>query len=110
MGEGVSILKLSEVEAKELRPGASGRFIHSENMTLAHWRFEAGTLLPEHTHAHEQITNVLDGVFELTIEGQPHRLEAGMVAVVPPHARHSGRSITECHLFDVFHPVREDFR
>jgi len=106
----VSILKLSELERKELIPGAKARFVHCDNMTLAHWEFEAGVLLPDHSHPHEQITNILDGVFELTIEGQPHRLEAGMVALIPPDARHSGRAITHSRLFDVFYPVREDFR
>jgi quercetin dioxygenase-like cupin family protein len=105
-----SILKLSELERKEPLPGARALFVHSDSMTLAHWEFEAGVLLPEHSHPHEQITNVLDGVFELTIEGQPHRLEAGMVAVIPPNASHSGKAIADCRLFDVFYPVREDFR
>jgi quercetin dioxygenase-like cupin family protein len=107
---GASILKLSELERKELFPGARARFVHSDHMTLAHWEFEAGVLLPEHSHPHEQITNILDGVFELTIEGRPHRLEADMMAVIPPDARHSGKAITDCRLFDVFYPVREDFR
>lgn len=110
MGNSASILKLSELQHKERIPGARARCIHSEHMTLAHWEFEAGVPLPEHAHPHEQITNILDGVFELTIEGVPHRLEAGMVAVVPPNARHSGKSLTHCRLFDVFYPVREDFR
>jgi len=110
VAKSASILKLSELERKELIPGARARFVHCDNMTLAHWEFEAGVLLPEHAHPHEQIANVLDGVFELTIEGQPHRLEAGMVAIIPPDARHSGRAIAHCRLFDVFYPVREDFR
>ncbi len=82
MGKSASILKLSELELKELLPGARARFVHSENMTLSHFEFEAGVLLPEHSHPHEQITDILDGVFELTIEGEPHRLETGMVAVI----------------------------
>lgn len=110
MANSASILKLSELERKEIIPGARARFVHCDNMTLAHWEFEAGVLLPDHSHPHEQITNILDGVFELTIEGQPHRLEVGMVAVIPPDARHSGKAITHCRLFDVFYPVREDFR
>ena len=110
MGDRASILKLSELERKELFPGARARFVHCDNMTLAHWEFEAGVLLPEHSHPHEQIANVLDGIFELTIEGEPYRLEAGMVAIIPPDARHSGKSITDSRLFDVFYPVREDFR
>jgi quercetin dioxygenase-like cupin family protein len=105
-----SILRLSEVESKELIPKTEARFVHSENMTLAYWKFERGALLPEHEHPHEQMTNVVDGVLELIIEDEPQRLEAGMVAVISPNVRHAGKAVTECHIIDVFHPVREDFR
>ena len=106
----VSILKLSEMEGKELIPGAKGRFVHSENTTLAYWQFEAGTLLPEHSHPHEQITLVTQGTFDLTVEDETYHLEAGMVAVIPPEVHHSGTSVTRSQIIDVFYPVREDFR
>lgn len=106
----VSILKLSEMEGKELIPGAKGRFVHSENTTLAYWQFEAGTLLPEHSHPQEQITLVTQGTFDLTVEDETFHLEAGMVAVIPPEAHHAGTSITRSQIIDVFYPVREDFR
>ena len=79
-------------------------------MTLAYWQFEAGTLLPEHSHPHEQITYVTQGMFDLAVEGEIHHLEAGMVIVIPPNARHSGTSVTKSQIIDMFYPVREDFR
>ena len=110
MGNSPAILDLSEIRSKELFPGARGRFVHTENMTLAYWEFEAGVPLPEHSHPHEQITHILDGVFEMTIGGEAHRLEAGMLILIPSDARHAGKAITDCRLADVFYPVREDFR
>ena len=104
------ILSLSALPVKESIPGARGRFVHTPNMTLAYWQFEAGVSLPEHSHPHEQITHILDGVFEMTIGGETHRLEAGMVATIPSNTRHAGVAVTECRLADVFYPVREDFR
>jgi len=79
-------------------------------MTLAYWSFEPEVLVPDHAHPHEQVTNIVEGVFDLTVEGETHRLEAGSVFVIPPNASHSGKSITECCLIDVFYPVREDYR
>jgi quercetin dioxygenase-like cupin family protein len=67
-------------------------------------------LLPEHSHPHEQITNILSGEFELTVDGEPIRLHAGDYLVIAPDAVHSGRSITDCRILDVFCPVREDYR
>ena len=79
-------------------------------MTLAYWSVEAGSVLAEHAHPHEQVANVLHGEFELTVDGETKVLKPGMVVVIPPHAPHSGRAVTACELLDVFHPVREDYR
>ena len=104
------MFRLDELESKQMIPGAEARFVHSDNMTIAYWDFEADVLLPEHAHPHEQVANCIEGVFELTVEGEAMRLQAGSVVVIPPGATHSGRSITASRMLDVFHPVREDFR
>ena len=98
----------SDLEVHTLLPGTAARFVHSESMTMAFWSFEPEITLPEHSHPHEQISTVLEGVFELTIGGEVFRLEAGDVAIIPSDAIHSGRSLTRCRVLDVFHPVRED--
>ena len=101
---------LYKIESKQPVDGAQVRFVHSENMTMAYWQFEAGADLPEHSHPHEQISNVMGGSFELTIDGERFDLEAGSVVVIPPNAIHSGRAITGCYVIDVFYPVRDDYR
>lgn len=102
--------QLSELGTREPMAGFVGRFIHSERATLVYWAIKAGAQLPVHSHPHEQIVNMLEGEFELTIDGQTRRLTVGAVAVIPPNAVHSGRSLTECRILDVFCPVREDYR
>lgn len=104
------VLNLSEIASQELLKGAEVRFVHADTMTVAYWAFEPGVPLPEHAHHHEQVTNVLEGVFDLTVDGETTRLEAGSVVVIPPNATHSGRAVTACRIIDVFHPVREDYR
>jgi len=101
---------LYKIETKQPVEGASVRFVHSDNMTIAYWQFEPGADLPEHSHLHEQISNVMGGAFELTVDGETLNLEAGSVVVIPPNAVHSGKAITGCYVVDVFHPVREDYR
>ena len=91
-------------------PGFVGRFLHTESMTLAWWDVEAGSTLPEHRHPQEQVAHVLEGVFELTVDGATERLEPGRIAVIPSNVPHSGRALTACRILDVFQPVREDYR
>ena len=84
--------------------------MHSENVTIAHWRLLAGHVLPEHSHPHEQVTNVLSGRVALTVDGETQILEAGCVVVIPPHAEHSARPEVDTRVIDVFCPVREDYK
>lgn len=103
-------IDLNSINPKELLPGFSVRFVHSENMTLAYWDIKAGSVLLEHSHPHEQVAaQVISGVFELTLEGETKEMRTGDIAVIPSNAIHSGRAITDCQLLDVFSPVREDY-
>lgn len=101
---------LENQEERELLPGFRARFVHSAHLTVAYWKIKAGAVLPDHAHPQEQISNVIEGAFELTIEGETRTLGRGTVAVIPAHTQHSGRAITQCQIIDVFYPVREDYR
>ena len=103
-------MNLNEVPEREIIPGFRARFVHSANMSFAHWSIDQDAILPEHSHEHEQVVNVIDGEFELSIDDDTRRLRRGEVAVIPPNAVHSGRAITDCRVIDVFYPIREDYR
>lgn len=101
---------INEVAAKETVPGYKGKFVHTAHMTFAYWDVAAGSVSPEHTHPQEQVAQTLEGVFELTVNGQPVLLEPGKIVVIPAHVKHGGKALTDCKLLDVFYPVREDYR
>lgn len=101
---------LTEISSREVVPGFHGKFIHSQNMTTAYWDVVAGSSLPEHAHAQEQILNIIEGEFELEIDGKTLTLYSGAVVVIPSNVAHAGKAISHCKLIDIFHPVREDFK
>lgn len=101
---------VEELPVREIVEGCSARFVHSDSVTLAYWELLAGHLLPEHSHPHEQVTNVLSGRLELTVDGETRVLEPGSVVVIPPNALHSARPHVDTSVIDVFHPIREDYR
>jgi Cupin domain len=68
---------VSDIKSFEITRGFSARMIHSESMTIAFVEVEEGAGLPEHAHPHEQVTNVLEGIFEIVVGGQPVLLKAG---------------------------------
>lgn len=104
------IEKLESIETREVMPGYHGKFIHSSNNTFAYWEVKANSPLPEHSHHHEQVVHMLDGIFVLTVEGEENELHAGDVYIIPSNAKHSGISKTDCIILDVFSPVREDYK
>ena len=101
---------VSSLPTRELIPGHSGRFIHSAHTTHVYWQIEAGAVLPEHSHPHEQIVNMLEGTYELVVGGERFVLSAGEVLVIPGGVIHGGRAHTACRILDVFSPVREEYR
>jgi quercetin dioxygenase-like cupin family protein len=103
-------IDLNTLREKEQIKGYHGRAIHTGTMSFIYWTVEAGASIPIHTHHHEQVANVLEGRFELTVANETRVLEPGIVAVIPPHVPHGGRAITVCRLLDVFTPERDDYK
>jgi quercetin dioxygenase-like cupin family protein len=103
-------VKIAEIEPREIMTGFHGRLVHSDNMTFAYWNIDAGATLPEHAHMHEQVVNVIEGEFELTVDDETKVLRSGEVACIPSNASHSGKAIQDSYILDVFYPVREDYR
>jgi quercetin dioxygenase-like cupin family protein len=102
---------LASLPAKEIFGGTiRGHYAHGEKMTIGEVVLQPDTLLPMHSHPHEQVTYVLSGRFEFTIGDQTAVLSAGMVALIPGGVMHGGKTFTECRIIDVFSPVREDYR
>ena len=106
----MGFLTLGDIAESEPVPGFRVRFVHGDNMTIAYWEVDEEAVLPDHSHPHEQISSVIEGQFELTIEGVTEILGPGSVGVIPPNAPHSGKAITDCRIIDAFYPVREDYR
>jgi len=100
---------LSEIKPVTLCAGFDSKLIHSNSMTWSFVHSKAGHTLPAHQHVHEQVTHIVSGDFELTVNGTPYLLAAGSVFIIPSNAIHSGTSITDCNIIDVFNPVREDY-
>jgi quercetin dioxygenase-like cupin family protein len=103
-------IELKDITPKEVFPGYTARFIHTENMTFAYWDVKQHATVPEHNHANEQFVSVIEGQLKLVVDGVPHILEQGKVFVIPSNVRHSATAITACKLLDVFYPVREDYK
>lgn len=89
--------------------GIYGQVHHSNGMTVARISIAAGVELPEHFHIHEQWSNMLEGEMEFVVGGEKKVIKPGETAFIPSNIPHSGRTLTDCKIIDIFMPVREDW-
>ena len=93
------------------QPGATILAMEAEKMTLTIMEFEPNTVLPEHSHPHEQVGYMVEGEAEFVIDGQSMQVRRGQMWRLPGGVRHQVKvggkfmRVVEC-----FCPVREDFR
>ncbi|MES2645712.1 MAG: cupin domain-containing protein [Bacteroidota bacterium] len=99
-----------EIHPKEILTGFWAQAIHTPGNTINFISVKAGSSFPLHQHIHHQCAFVLEGEFEMTINGETQTLKPGLFVVIPSNITHSGRAITDCKLLDIFNPVREDYK
>jgi quercetin dioxygenase-like cupin family protein len=104
------LVDVSSLRVIERLPGWQGRYFHSANMTFAHYDFVRGASIHEHFHPQEEVYEVLEGELELAIDGVAHIARAGLVAIVPPNARHAVKALSDGRAIIVDHPVRPEFK
>ena len=63
-----------DVKAFELAAGVAGRPLFGEGAMLNLIEFEPGSVVPLHSHEHEQLGIVLQGMQALVVDGVPHEM------------------------------------
>lgn len=106
----MSAINLNNILSKEIAEGYFAKLIHTDKMTFSFVEAKAGKVLKEHSHPHEQVSIMLEGKFQLTLNGEVIVFTKDEVIIIPSNAKHSGLAITNCKLLDVFYPVREEYK
>ena len=97
--------------ALDLAPGAQARTFWGENMTFSIVELDANSLVPTHTHPHEQGGIVFEGEVEMSIAGEARILKVGEGYMIPGDVEHWARTgNSPAKVLDVFSPVREEFK
>jgi quercetin dioxygenase-like cupin family protein len=99
----------SLVDEEPLNPLLSRRVIHGRQMTVARIRLRKGAVVPEHSHANEQISMIESGAVRFVVSGEETILRTGGVLEIPPDAPHSAEALEDSLAVDLFSPAREDW-
>src|SRR5580658_3848114 len=97
----------SKLPMVERLPGWRGRYFDSPSMTFAHYEFDQGSTIHEHSHPQEEVYEILEGELEITIGGITQRYGPGFAGIVPSNTLHSVKAISSGKVIVIDHPRRE---
>jgi quercetin dioxygenase-like cupin family protein len=105
-----ALTDLADVQLQEIWDGVAARSLHGERLTLAIVELDPDSVVPEHSHEHEQLGLVLRGKLTFRVGEESRELGPGGTWRIPPNVPHEvavGRDGAE--VVDVFAPVRGDW-
>jgi quercetin dioxygenase-like cupin family protein len=100
----------SDLQARQLLEGISMKAVSGEKTMMTIFDFEPGAVIPVHKHPHEQITYIIEGELEFTVEGRSTILRKGDGVVIPSNCEHSAKVVAApAKAVDAWYPRREDY-
>ena len=100
----------ASVPTERVNEGIERQMVWGDRVMVCRLRIAPRTVTPVHSHPHEQVTLVIQGPVEFTIDGQTRVVDTGDVLHFPSNIRHGATMLDrEVVLIDIFSPIREDF-
>ena len=86
---------METAELVAYQPGSvvSRTLIDRKIGTITLFSFDAGQGLSEHTAPYDAFVQIVDGVAEVTIDGQPQNVAAGQFIIMPANIPHSLKAV-----------------
>jgi quercetin dioxygenase-like cupin family protein len=100
-----TFIDTSSLPTLERLPGWRGRYFDSPSMTFAHYEFDVGSSIHEHSHPQEEVWEVIEGELEITIGGVTQIAGPGFAGIVPPNTLHSVKAISDGKAIVVDYPL-----
>jgi len=109
-GASKEFLMSKDIEWETVGEGVKRKIMaYDDKIMLVHVAFDKGGIGPMHQHYHSQVTYVVSGSFDVTIDGKTETLKTGDSFYIPPNVLHGAICTEAGELIDVFSPIREDF-
>ena len=102
---------LTSIRPLKVWDGVIARAVNGERVSLAVVELEPGSVVPEHSHEHEQLGMVISGSLTFRIGTEMRELGPGGTWRIPSNVPHEVRTGPDgAVVIDVFSPVREDWQ
>lgn len=104
------VLKYEDIIPTTPDPGITRRILaRGGKMMGVEASFAKGAVGSAHRHPHEQVSYIVSGSFEYTVEGEKFILHKGDSYYVAPDQLHGAVALEDAVILDIFTPQREDF-
>jgi quercetin dioxygenase-like cupin family protein len=98
-------------ELQRIWDGVHGRAVHGERITLGVIELDPNSVVPEHSHEHEQLGICVSGSLTFRVADESRDLRPGDTWSIPGNVPHEVRVGPEgAVVIDVFAPTRDDWR
>ena len=102
-------VRWSEIPVETVNPLLERQLVVGDQVMVARLLLKKGCKIPMHSHFNEQITNILSGALQFTINGREITVGPGEYLCIPPHVPHSAVALEDTWDIDIFTPPREDW-
>lgn len=100
-----------ERAAKTLFGNVTAKTFWGDKMLLSIVDLPAGSVVPLHSHPHEQVGIMLEGEATFTVGSETRTLKAGDIWVIPGGVEHTVvTGDRPAKALDIFSPVREEYQ
>ncbi|OPY37099.1 MAG: Cupin domain protein [Methanoregula sp. PtaU1.Bin051] len=95
---------------RESLPGISQKtLVHGKNTLMAEFRLQKESVLPRHSHPHEQTGYLVSGHMTLHIGDEEAKIRPGDSWNIPSGMEHGAEVHEDSVAIEVFYPVRDDY-
>ncbi len=107
----MSFFRVNELGSKRLAEGIDCRAVYLDDVMLTFFDLAPRSVVSMHKHPHQQITFILEGEMEFTLDGETRVLRKGEGVTIPPNVEHGARVLdSPTKALDAWHPPREDYK
>jgi quercetin dioxygenase-like cupin family protein len=100
----------SDLKAKLVLSGITLRAVAGDKTMMTFFEFEPHAIVPLHKHPHEQITYVIEGEMEFTVDGETRILGKSDGVIIRSDQEHGARILDKpAKAVDAWYPMREDY-
>jgi len=83
--------------------------VYGQRMLMTEFRLRKGSILPRHSHPHEQAGSLVHGRIRLSIGSEEFEAGPGDSWCIPGGMEHEATILEDSLAVEVFSPIRDDY-